>query len=145
MSTPGIGKISARTAFNAFLIVSNGHRARYGSITSEWDHFGEWKRVDEKDKGSVDAEVLLNGMLDKDRLLDILENFILFDARKPGAVRKVVARNHQVMGVNCAVASVVLQEKLKLQFPPEQRLKYKVIELPQEQASIRYKDFPKLA
>ncbi|MDD2273241.1 MAG: type I restriction endonuclease subunit R [Desulfuromonadaceae bacterium] len=119
---------------NAFLIVSNGHRARYGSITSEWDHFGEWKRLDEKDKGSVEAEVLLNGMLDKDRLLDILENFILFDASKPGAVRKVVARNHQVMGVNCAVASVVLQEELKKQFPPEDRLKYKVIELPQEQA-----------
>lgn len=120
---------------NAFLIVSNGHRARYGSITSGWDHFGEWKRLDERDKGSVEAEVLLNGMLNKDRLLDILENFILFDASKPGAVRKVVARNHQVMGVNCAVASVVRQEELKLQFPPEERLKYKVIELTREQAT----------
>ncbi len=29
---------------NAFLIVSNGHRARYGSITSQWEHFAEWKR-----------------------------------------------------------------------------------------------------
>ena len=36
---------------NAFLIVSNGHRARYGSITSEWEHFAEWKRHDETDKG----------------------------------------------------------------------------------------------
>src|SRR5579885_2862550 len=34
---------------NAFLIVSNGHRARYGSITSEWEHFAEWKRLDERD------------------------------------------------------------------------------------------------
>jgi type I restriction enzyme R subunit len=119
---------------NAFLIVSNGHRARYGSITSEWDHFGEWKRIDEQDKGNIDAEALLNGMLDKDRLLDILENFTLFDASKPGAVRKVVARNHQVMGVNCAVESVINQEELKLQFPLEERLKYKVIELPMEQA-----------
>src|SRR5215210_4178422 len=48
---------------NAFLIVSNGHRARYGSITSEWDHFYEWKRLDEGDVGDVEAEVLLNGML----------------------------------------------------------------------------------
>lgn len=122
---------------NAFLIVSNGHRARYGSITSEWDHFAEWKRIDEQDKGSVDAEVLLNGMLDKDRLLDIVENFILFDASKPGAVRKVVARNHQVMGVNSAVKSVMRQEELKTQYPPEERLKYKVIELPSEQAADR--------
>lgn len=120
---------------NAFLIVSNGHRARYGSITSGWDHFGEWKRLDECDKGSVDAEVLLNGMLDKDRLLDILESFILFDASKPGSVRKVVARNHQVMGVNSAVDSVIRQEELKLQFPAEERLKYKVIELPRELAT----------
>ena len=119
---------------NAFLIVSNGHRARYGSITSEWDHFGEWKRIGEQDKGNIDAEVLLNGMLDKDRLLDILENFILFDASKPGSVRKVVARNHQVMGVNCAVESVINQEELKIQFPLEERLKYNVIELPLEKA-----------
>jgi type I restriction enzyme, R subunit len=89
---------------NAFLIVSNGHRARYGSITSQWEHFGEWKRQDERDKGSVDAEVLLNGMLAHDRLLDLVENFILFDPSKPGMTRKVVARNHQVLGVNNAVA-----------------------------------------
>ena len=41
---------------NAFLIVSNGHNARFGSITSTWEHFGEWKRLDEKDTGSVAAE-----------------------------------------------------------------------------------------
>ena len=95
---------------NAFLIVSNGHRARYGSITSEWEHFNEWKRFDETDKGSVDAEVLLNGMLSPDRLLDIVENFILFDESKPGSTRKVVARNHQLLGVNRAVASVARQD-----------------------------------
>ena len=73
---------------NAFLIVSNGDRARYGSITSEWEHFAEWKRLDEADKGSLEAEVLLNGMLAHDRLLDIVGNFILFDESKPGATRK---------------------------------------------------------
>ncbi len=52
---------------NAFLIVSNGDRARYGSITSSWDHFYEWKRQDETDKGKVDAEALLDGMLAHDR------------------------------------------------------------------------------
>lgn len=119
---------------NAFLIVSNGHRARYGSITSEWEHFAEWKRLDERDKGSLDAEVLLNGMLAKDRLLDILENFILFDSSKPGATRKVVARNHQVLGVNNAVASVARQEDLRREFPPDKRLAYRVVELPREEA-----------
>lgn len=118
---------------NAFLIVSNGDRARFGSITSEWEHFNEWKRLDEKDKGDVDAEVLLNGMLAHDRLLDIVENFILFDESKPGATRKVVARNHQVLGVNRAVASVLNQEKIKREIPLDQRLQHRIVELPLEQ------------
>ena len=117
---------------NAFLVVSNGHRARYGSITSEWEHFAEWKRLDEADKGQVDAERLLDGMLAHDRLLDIVENFILFDDSKPGGARKVVARNHQVMGVNRAVASVARQEALKREFPPERRLLHRIVELPLE-------------
>jgi type I restriction enzyme, R subunit len=121
---------------NAFLIVSNGDRARYGSITSEWEHFNEWKRQDEAEKGKVDAEVLLDGMLAHDRLLDVVENFILFDGSKPGATRKVVARNHQVLGVNLAVASVVRQEELKREFPPERRLQHRVIELPLERRAI---------
>jgi type I restriction enzyme R subunit len=120
---------------NAFLIVSNGHRARYGSITSQWEHFNEWKRQGEKDKGSVDAEVLLNGMLAHDRLLDLVENFILFDTSKPGATRKVIARNHQVLGVNAAVESVRHQEELKKQFPPEKRLAYRVVEVPKKDAT----------
>ncbi len=117
---------------NTFLIVSNGDRARYGSITSQWEHFAEWKRLDEGDKGSLEAELLLNGMLAQGRLLDIVENFILFDVSKPGATRKVIARNHQVLGVNRAVASVSRQENLKRKFPPEQRVTYRVMELPLE-------------
>src|SRR5713101_4247382 len=107
---------------NAFLIVSNGDKARYGSITSKWEHFSEWKRNDETHRGDVDAKVLLNGILAHDRLLDLVENFILFDDSKPGGTRKIVARNHQVLGVNNAVASVQWQEELKRQFPPQRRL-----------------------
>jgi type I restriction enzyme R subunit len=109
---------------NAFLVVSNGDHARYGSITSGWEHFCEWKRNDERDKGSLDAKVLLDGMLAQERLLDLVENFLLFDASKPGGTRKVVARNQQVLGVNNAVTSVIRQEQLKKAFPPEERLRY---------------------
>ena len=75
-------------------------------------------------------------MLAHDRLLDIVENFILFDESKPGATRKVIARNHQVLGVNRAVASVARQEELKLEFPPEQRLRHRVVELPLESGEL---------
>ena len=106
---------------NAFLIVSNGDRARYGSITSRWEHFVEWKRNSEKEKGRLEAEALLEGMLAKENLLDIIENFILFDDSRPGGTRKIIARNHQVLGVNNAVISVQRQEELKREFPMGRR------------------------
>jgi type I restriction enzyme R subunit len=106
---------------NAFIIVSNGDAARYGSLTSQWEHFNEWKRQKEDDTAKLDAEALLDGMLQQERLLDIVENFILFDASREGAVRKIVARNHQYMGVNNAVASVKAQEMLKQRYPIGQR------------------------
>jgi type I restriction enzyme R subunit len=119
--------ISHAFQHNAFLVVSNGDEARYGSITSKWDHFVEWKRNSEKDKGRVDAEALLDGMLAKERLLDLVENFILFDDSRARGTRKIVARNHQVLGVNNAVASVSHQEELKRKFSPEQRLLYRKV------------------
>ncbi len=107
---------------NVFLVVSNGDQARYGSITSKWEHFVEWKRNAESDKARLDAEALLDGMLAKERLLDLVENFILFDDSRAGGTRKVVARNHQVMGVNNAVKSVIRQEELKREYPAAERL-----------------------
>lgn len=126
--TDYMGESSIAHAFhhNAFLIVSNGDRARYGSITSKWEHFAEWKRNSEKEKGRVDAEALLDGMLAKERLLDLVENFILFDDSRAGGTRKIVGRNHQVLGVNSAVASVIRQEGVKREFPPDQRLRYRL-------------------
>ena len=107
---------------NAFLVVSNGDQARYGSITGTWEHFVAWTRNAEKDQARLDAEALLDGMLAKERLLDLVENFVLFDDSRAGGTRKIVARNHQVLGVNNAVASVVRQEALKQRFPLAERL-----------------------
>jgi hypothetical protein len=69
---------------NAFLVVSNGDQARYGSITSKWEHFVEWKRNAENEEARLDAEALLDGMLAKERLLDLVENFILYDDSRAG-------------------------------------------------------------
>ncbi|HEV2622404.1 MAG TPA: type I restriction endonuclease subunit R [Frateuria sp.] len=127
---------------NAFLIVSNGDRARYGSITSEWEHFNEWKRLDEAGTSQVDAKRLLDGMLAPERLLDLVENFILFDESKPGTTRKVVARNHQVLGVNRAVASVARQEELKAKFPLQLRMQNRAVELPLERRPPKQRKRP---
>ena len=68
-------------------------------------------------EGTVGRGSLLNGMLTKDRLLDLVENFILFDDSRAGGTRKIVARNHQVLGVNNAVASVDAAGELKRAVP----------------------------
>ncbi|MDX6457631.1 MAG: type restriction enzyme subunit [Acidobacteriaceae bacterium] len=75
---------------------------------------------------------MLNGMLSHERLLDIVENFILFDESKPGSTRKIVARNHLLLGVNQAVASVAKQEIIKREIPLTERLTHRIVELPLE-------------
>lgn len=89
--------------WNALVIISNGHDAQYGSITSTKEHFYRWKRLDEDDpEPSSDQPllpILLKGMLHKQCLLDIVENFVLFDATE-GSMHKIIARNHQYLGVN---------------------------------------------
>ena len=87
---------------NALVILANGVDAKLGSISSRFEHFHEWKRLDEDAEGVVDMETLLKGVCDKSNLLDLLENFILFDD-SAGETRKIVARNHQFLGVNRAV------------------------------------------
>ena len=59
--------------------IGNGIDAKLGSVTSKFHHFQEWKRLEEDDEGKVDMETLLKGVCNKTNLLDIIENFILFD------------------------------------------------------------------
>ena len=90
---------------NAVVLFGNGEKARIGSITSRWGHFHEWKRLAEDEAGAVDMETLLKGVCDRRNFLDLVENFILFD-ESSGETRKILARNHQFLGVNRAVEAV---------------------------------------
>ena len=90
---------------NAVILLGNGISAKIGSITSRYKHFFDWKRLAEGDAGVVDMETLLRGVCSKTNLLDILENFIVFDD-STGNVVKIIAQNHQLLGVNAALESV---------------------------------------
>ncbi len=90
---------------NAIVLFGNGAKAKLGSITSKWEHFHEWKRLDEAEPGAVDMETLLKGVCDKQNLMDLVENFILFD-ESSGEPKKILARNHQFLGVNRAIEAV---------------------------------------
>lgn len=91
---------------NAFVVVGNGDTALVGSLTSKFEHFHEWKRLAEEDPGVVDMETLLKGICGKKNFMDIFENFILFD-ESSGKLAKIVARNHQYLGVNKAYEAVI--------------------------------------
>jgi type I restriction enzyme R subunit len=90
---------------NAIVMFGNGDKAKIGSITSRWEYFHEWKRLAEDQPGVVDMETLLKGVCDKQNFMDLVENFIVFDDSL-GEPRKILARNHQFLGVNRAIEAV---------------------------------------
>ena len=93
--------------YNAFLILSNGTEAKVGTLGSKYEFFHEWKRLSEQEQGSVALETMLRGICKKENFLDLLENFILFD-HSGGHTTKILARNHQYLGVNEAVKAYVV-------------------------------------
>ena len=88
--------------YNALLMLSNGVEAKVGTLGSKYEFFHEWKRLAEADQGSVALETMLRGICKKENFLDLLENFILYD-HSDGKTVKILARNHQYLGVNEAV------------------------------------------
>jgi type I restriction enzyme R subunit len=92
--------------FNAFIILSNGSQSRIGTLTADWEHFTEWKKINrEGERGVVSLETMIRGTCERARLLDLVENFILFSESRQGVV-KMVAQNHQYLGVNNAIAAL---------------------------------------
>ena len=85
--------------YNAFLMLSNGTEAKIGTLGSKYEFFHEWKRLAEKEQGSVALETMLRGICKKENFLDLFENFILYD-HSGGHTAKILARNHQYLGVN---------------------------------------------
>src|ERR1051326_5037264 len=92
--------------YNSFIILSNGSKARIGSVTGEWDHFAEWKKInDEGEEGIVSLETMLRGTCEPAKFLDLVENFSIFSETKLGTI-KLIAKNHQYLGVGSALKAV---------------------------------------
>ena len=92
--------------YNAFIILSNGSKSRIGSLTSPWEHFSEWKKINsEGEEGIISLETIIRGTCDKKLSLDIIENFTFFYTAK-GELQKIVGKNHQFLGVNNAIGAV---------------------------------------
>jgi type I restriction enzyme, R subunit len=101
-----LGTIPQLFWYNALILLSNGIDSRIGTLTGAWEHFKEWKRIEREDEPRrVSLEVMLRGVCDKTRLLDLIENFTLYSERKSD-LAKIVGQNHQYLGVNNSIAAV---------------------------------------
>lgn len=91
--------------YNSFVILSNGSESKIGTISADFEHFSEWKKINkEGEEGVVSLETIIKGACERQRFLDLLENFILYkDAG--GSLAKIIAKNHQYLGVNNAIAA----------------------------------------
>ncbi|MBK9300604.1 MAG: type I restriction endonuclease subunit R [Bacteroidetes bacterium] len=109
--------------FNLFVCISNGIQTRVGSFNAPWDHFFSWLKLkdtaithDQPTKDEIEKEsertgehlslkIFGEGLCNKDSLIDYFENFVLYHKNKV----KIIAKNHQFLGVNNAI--VALQNK----------------------------------
>ena len=111
--------IPALFTSNALLVISDGLEAKAGSLSAGLSRFMAWKSADGKAEAShlvSQLEVLINGMLNKATLLDLLRHFIVFEKSKKedpktGVISistvKKLAAYHQYYAVNAAVASTL--------------------------------------
>jgi len=104
-------------ALNQICVLSNGLQTKIGAWNAGYEYFFEWLRAnDEKEKLDRDQiaehglsiQILIDGLFKKERLIDYIENFVFFDNKRT----KIIAKNHQFLGVNNLMKSVERREEL---------------------------------
>jgi type I restriction enzyme R subunit len=108
--------------YNAALVLSDALHARIGSLTANQEWFKVWRTIDgegDAPKTALELEVLVRGVFERQRFLDLLQHFIVFEQDPDsGAIHKIIAGYHQFHAVNAAVeetvrASGMLETNLK--------------------------------
>ena len=107
--------------FNQICVLSNGIETRLGAFNADYEYFFEWLKNDEKDRidrnaikestsaNSCSIKYFIDGLLNKTNLIDYVENFIIFQNERI----KIIAKNHQYLGVNNLMESVKNRQELK--------------------------------
>lgn len=100
-------QIPSLFTYNEILIISDGHNARAGTITSNIERFMTWRTIDGEEiasKGIPELEVLIKGIFDRERFLELVHNFILFQDDGLN-ITKIFAAYHQYHAVRKAIKS----------------------------------------
>lgn len=104
-------EIGSLFQFNEVLVVSDGLQARIGSLTANQEWFKVWRTIDgegEAPRSILELDVLVRGVFDKRRFLDLLQHFIAFSEDPDSdALHKLMAGYHQFHAVNAAVEETV--------------------------------------
>ncbi len=104
-------EIASLLHYNAALVVSDGLQARMGSVTANQEWFKVWRTIDgegDAPKSALELEVLVRGVFERQRFLDLLHHFIVFEEDPDsGALHKIIAGYHQFHAVNAAVEETV--------------------------------------
>ena len=104
-------QIPSLLQYNAVLVVSDGLQARIGSLTANQEWFKVWRTIEgERDapKSALELEVMVRGVFEPQRFLDLLQHFIAFEEDPDsGALHKIIAGYHQFHAVNAAVEETV--------------------------------------
>jgi type I restriction enzyme R subunit len=112
-------------AYNAVLVVSDGVEARIGSLTANQEWFKVWRTVDGEGaaaKTALELEVLVRGVFDRQRFLDLIQHFIAFEEDPDtGATHKIIAGYHQFHAVNAAVEETVRASNVAAGMPLEEK------------------------
>jgi type I restriction enzyme R subunit len=102
-------EIPSLFAFNEALVISDGLEARIGTLTADWEWFMPWRTVDGEDvapRGVLELDVLIKGVFEKRRFLDLVQSFVVFEVDGP-SISKKLAGYHQFHAVNKAVAATI--------------------------------------
>ena len=112
-------EVPSLLAYNAALVVSDGLQARMGSLTANQEWFKVWRTIDgegDAPKTALELEVLVRGVFERQRFLDLLQHFIVFEENPDtGAIHKILAGYHQFHAVTAAIEETVRASGLRLQ------------------------------
>ena len=103
-------QIASLFTYNELLIISDGMEARVGSLTADTERFMPWRTIEGEELAPASLpqlQVVIEGLLDKRRLLDFLRYFVVFEDEGGGVLVKKIAGYHQFHAVNRALSETI--------------------------------------
>jgi len=109
-------EIPSLLAYNEALLISDGVQARIGSLAAGWEWFKPWRTITGEtlaDTHLPELQVIIQGVFDKRRFLDLVRYFVVFEDSGGGAVAKKMAGYHQFHAVNVAVQETLRAARMR--------------------------------